>query len=116
MAQRDLHVQQHGDTVRDEHESDAGGPVGQGAQDEAVSKESPVAGHESDFDEASPAGRAEVLGARREEVAPGEEVEVKAGEGHDGVVHVELVLDHEVGGSVPDEAEVIVAAEERFKE
>ena len=116
MAQRDLHVQEHGDTVRDEHESDAGGPIGQGAQNETISENSPVAGHKSYFNAASPAGGAEVLGAWREEVAPGKEVEVEAGEGHNGVVRVELVLDHEVGGGVPDEVNVVEAAKEGLKE
>lgn len=43
---------------------------------------------------------------------PGQEVEVEAGDGHDGVVSVLLVGDEEVGGSVPDEGEVVEGAED----
>lgn len=39
---------------------------------------------------------------------PGEEVEVEAGDAHDGVVGVFLIGDEEVGGFVPGEDEAVV--------
>ena len=45
-------------------------------------------------------------------MAPGEEVEIEAGDGHDGVVDVCLVGDEDVAGGVPDEGEVVVGADD----
>lgn len=39
---------------------------------------------------------------------PGEEVEVEAGDAHDGVVGVFLEGDKDLGGLVPDVSEVVV--------
>ena len=46
VAERDLHVQGHGDDVADEHEGDAQGPRGNAEPEEAVAEEEPVACHE----------------------------------------------------------------------
>ena len=46
---------------------------------------------------------------------PGEEVEVKASNGHDRVVGVFLVGDEEVGRGVPDEGEVVEGREDGFE-
>ena len=46
VRERDLHVQRHGDDVRDEDEGDAQGPAGQGAPEEAVAEDEPIAEHE----------------------------------------------------------------------
>jgi len=49
-------------------------------------------------------------------VQPGEEVEVEAGDAHDGVVGVVLVLHGPVGGAVPVVGEVVVAGVEGVEE
>lgn len=116
VRERDLHVQRHCDDVRDEHERDAQGPGGEGAPEEAVAEEGPVAEHECDLGRARPGGGAEVCGAGRQQVQPGEEVEVEAGDGHDGVVGVGLVADGEVGEGVPDVGEVVVGGVEGLEE
>lgn len=64
MAQGDLNVQEHSDTMRDEHECNSDGPSGKCAPEESVAEYSPVAGHEENLNWASPPSRAEVGSAR----------------------------------------------------
>ena len=109
VGERDLHVQGHGDDVGDEDEGDAEGPGRDGAPEEEVAEEVPVAEHEGDFGRAGPGRGAEVGGAGGEQVQPGEEVEVEAGDAHDRVVRVMLDGDGEGGELVEDEGEVVVA-------
>ena len=116
VGEGDLHVQRHGDDVADEHEGDADGPGGEGAPEEAVAEEDPVGEHEGDFGRARPRRGAEVHGARGEQVQPGEEVEVEAGDAHDGVVGVFLVGYEEGRGRVPGEGEVVVGGVQRVEE
>ena len=108
VGEGDLDVQEHGDAVGDQDERDAYRPAGEGAPNEAIPEEEPVRQHCHDFDRTRPARGAEVGGAWRDEVAPGEEVEVEAGEGHDGVVGVLLDADCDLGDGVPDEFEAAV--------
>lgn len=110
VGEGNLRVERHGDDVGDEDEADAEGPGRDGAPEEEIAEEVPVAEHEGDFGGAGPGGGAEVYGAGVEEVQPGEEVEVEAGDAHDGVVSVFLVGDEEVGGLVPGEDEAVVVA------
>jgi len=81
VGEGDLDVQEHGDAVGDQDEGDSDGPGGESAPDEAVAEEEPVGEHCEDFYWTRPACGAEVGGARGDQVAPGEEVEVEAGEG-----------------------------------
>lgn len=54
VGEGDLHMQRHGDDVRDEDEDDTGGPVGKCAPEEAVSEQEPVARHEADLGRSNP--------------------------------------------------------------
>jgi len=112
VGEGDLDVQEHGDAVGYEDESYSRGPGREGEPDEAVAEEEPVGEHCEDFDWARPACGAKVGGAGGDEMAPGEEVEIEAGDGHDGVVDVCLVGDEDVAGGVPDEGEVVVGADD----
>ena len=64
VAQSDLNVQEHSDTMRDEDECNSNGPSGKCAPEESVAEYSPVAGHEENLNWASPPSRAEVGSAR----------------------------------------------------
>lgn len=110
VGEGDLDVEEHGDAVRDENEADAGRPVGEGAPEQAVAKDGPEARHEGHLEVAGPPGGAELRGARREQVRPREEVEVEAGDAHDGVISVLLPGHEHVGGLVPNEAELVEGA------
>jgi hypothetical protein len=115
VRQRDLHVQEHRHTVRDQHEADADRPRWQRAPQQAVAEERPVTRHHGQLDGARPPGGAKVRGTWREQVQPGEEVEVEASNGHDRVIGIFLVGDEEVGRSVPDEGEVVEGGEDGFE-
>ena len=108
VGQGDLHVQDHGDQMRDEDEADADGPAGQRAPDEQVAEDEPVARHEHELDRARPPRCAQLGRARGAQVAPGEDIEVEAGEGHDGVVGVFLVREEDFARAVPGELKVLV--------
>lgn len=73
VGEGDLDVQRHDGDVADDDEDDADGPGGQGAPDEAVAEEEPVAAHEGDLGRADPpaAGGVEAGRLRREDVQPG---------------------------------------------
>ena len=109
VRQGDLDMQRHGDDVRDENKQHAGGPVRQRAQQQAIAKEEPVASHEDNFRRTNPPGlaAAESRGSE-EDVDPREEVQVEAGDAHDGVVGVLLVGNEDFGGAVPDKSKVVV--------
>lgn len=91
VGEGDLDVEGHGDDVGDEDEGDAEGPGRDGAEEKEVAEENPVGEHEDDFGGAGPGGGTEVGAAGGEQVRPGEDVEVEAGDAHDGVVGVVLV-------------------------
>lgn len=110
-----LHVKDHGDGVGDENKRHARRPVGQGSPNEPVAKDGPEARHEGHLEVTRPPGRAELCAAGREEVAPREEVEVKAGDGHDGVVSIFLVRHEGVGGLVPDKLEFVEGGEDTLE-
>jgi hypothetical protein len=112
MAQGDLDVQEHGDTMRDEDECDSDGPSRESAPEKSVAKDSPVSSHEKDLNRASPPSRAEVGSARRHQMEPGQKVQIETGDGHDGVVGVLLVGHDVVGGGIPDEGEVVESAQD----
>lgn len=63
VGEGDLRVQGHGDDVGDEDEPYAEAPGGDGAPEEEVAEEVPVAEHESDLGGARPGCGAEVNGA-----------------------------------------------------
>lgn len=63
VGEGDLRVQGHGDDVGNEDEPYAEGPGGDGAPEEEVAEEVPVAEHESDLGGARPGCGAEVHGA-----------------------------------------------------
>ena len=112
VGEGDLDVEgERGEMAHEDKRHPEGGG-GDGAVEEAVAEEIPVAAHEGDFRGAGPGGGAEVGAAGGEQVQPGEDVEVEAGEGHDGVVGVFLVGEHEGAGGVPGEGEVVVGAVE----
>ena len=108
MGERDLHMQGHGDDVRDEHEGDAEGPGGEGAPEKQVPEEEPVCCHGYELCFSGPGCAAKIGGAGGEKVEPGEEVEVEAGDAHDGVVGIGLVGDGEGGEAVEVVSEVVV--------
>lgn len=108
VGEGDLHVQRHGDQVAGEDEDGAGSPGGNVAPEEDVEVEEEVGADAEDFGGARPPHFALGDGAGREEEAPGEDVEVEAGEGHDGVVGVLLHEDCDLGDGVPDEFEAAV--------
>ncbi len=116
VGEGDLHVQGHGDDVRDQDEGDAEGPGRDGAPEQEVAEDEPVAEHEGYFGRSRPGRRSEVGGAGGKKVQPREEIEVEAGDAHDGVVGVMLVLNRIVGGFVPDEGEIVVAGVDGFEE
>jgi len=113
VAQGDLNVQEHGDTMRDEHECDSDGPSGECAPEKSVSEHSPVASHEKDLDRACPPSRAEVGSTRRHQMEPGKKVQVESCDGHDRVVGVLLVGNEEVGSGIPNKGEVVEGTEDR---
>lgn len=47
---------------------------------------------------------------------PGEEVQVEAGDAHDGIVGEALIGDEEVGGGIPDKGEVVVGRTKGLEE
>ena len=104
--------------MRDQHERDAHRPVGQGAPQQEIAKDVPVAAHEEDLDGADPPGLAvaEGRGLGGEDVQPREEVQVEARDAHDGVVGVLLEGDEEVGDGVPGEGEVVVGGVDAAEE
>jgi hypothetical protein len=108
VGEGDLHVQRHGDQVAGEQEDGARGPSGDVAPEQDVEVEEEVDADAEDFGRASPPHLALGTGARREQEAPGEDVEVEAGEGHDGVVGVFLHCDGDGCYGVPDEFEAAV--------
>ena len=108
VRERDLHVQRHRDHVGDEDEGDAERPRRDAAPQHAVAEQHPVATHARDLDGAGPGRGAEVGAAAREQVAPGEHVQVEARDGHDGVVGVRLVGDDDGGEGVEEVGEVVV--------
>jgi len=111
VGEGDLHVERHGDDVGDQDEDDAGRPVGETAPEEAVAEEEPVAGHEGDLGRSNPPGAAlsKLRGLLREDVEPGEEVQVETSDAHDGVVSPALEGNEEICCGVPDEGEVVVS-------
>ncbi len=106
-------MERHGDDVRNQDEGDADGPRGQGTPDEAVAEPEPVASDESDLSWAYPRRDPTAAFRGRDQVVDGEDVEVEAGDSHDWVVGVLLVLDGKVGKSVPDESEVVICRAKR---
>lgn len=108
MRKGDLDVEWHGDKMAGKEEDGAARPGGHVAPEQDVEVEVEVAGYANDLDGSCPGGTATRDGPPREQVGPGEEVEVEAGDGHDGIVRVALVLHCPVGGGIPDEAEAIV--------
>lgn len=110
VGESDLHVQEQSDGVRDEDERNTSGPVRESLEKQMVPENVPVAGHHDEFDVASPPCGSKGGGARREKMQPGEEVEVEAGDAHDGIVGVFLVRDEEIGGTIPNEGEVVEGA------
>jgi hypothetical protein len=112
VAEGDLDVQKHGDAVGNEDKSNSDGPGGESAPQKSVAKDGPVASHEGNLNRAGPPSRAKVGGTGGHEVEPGEEVEVEASNGHDGVVRVLLVGDEEVGGGIPDKGKVVKGAQD----
>ena len=108
MREGDLRVEGHGDDVGYEHESHSERPGGDTAPEETVPENVPVAEHEYDLGGACPGRRPEVHATAIQQMQPGQQVEVEAGDAHDGVVGVFLVGDEEVGGGVPGEDEAIV--------
>ena len=112
VGEGDLDVEREGGEVADEDKRHTEGPGGDGAPEEPVAENVPVAAHEGDFGRARPSRGAEVCAAGGEQVQPGEDVEVEAGKGHDWVVGVFLVGEEEGAGGVPGEGEVVVGAVE----
>lgn len=108
VGQGDLDVEQHGDHVRDEDESDSGVPIGQGLEDEEVTENEPVAGHADEFGRTGPGGGTERFASSREQVAPTEDVQVEPGDGHDRVIRVLLVRNHQLARLVPHIGEIVV--------
>lgn len=116
VRERDLDVQRHGNDVRDEDEGHADRPGGEREPEETVTKEVPVACHAEHFSGARPGRGTFVRSARGDQVQPGEEVEVEAGNAHDGVVGVFLEPDGNLAGAVPGEVEVVVAGADGLEE
>ena len=54
VGQGDLDVQGHGGDVRHQHKGDAASPSGQGAPEEAVAEQEPVAAHEDNLGGSNP--------------------------------------------------------------
>lgn len=92
----------------DQDESDANRPARKGAPDYAVAEPEPVAGNEGNLSRPHPGCDTTAAFGSVDEVMDREEVEVEAGDTHDGIVGVLLVLDGEVGECVPDEGEVVI--------
>ena len=64
MGEGDLHVQRHGDDVRDQHKHDAKRPGWYAPPYETVPEQKPVHGHEGDLSGTRPRCGAEIRGAR----------------------------------------------------
>ena len=108
VREGDLHVQGHGDQVTGEDEDGAGGPGRDVTPEEHVEVEEEVGADAEDFSGARPPHLALGAGARGEEEAPREDIEVKACEGHHWVVGVLLHVDCDGGDGVPDEFEAAI--------
>ena len=93
MGEGDLDVQGKGEDVADEDKCDAERPSRDAAPEEEVAEEVPVAKHEPDLRWPSPRSGTEVLRTGRQEMQPGENVEIEAGDEHGGVIGVLLVPD-----------------------
>ena len=118
MRKCDLDVQRHCDNVRHEHKHDADGPSGKRSPKQAVSEQKPIARHECDLRGSNPPRLATTQARRpfRKNMKPRQEVEVEPSDAHDGVVGISLVRHEEVGGSVPNECEVVVAGSKGLEE
>lgn len=110
VREGDLYVQGHSDQVAGEEEDGARGPGGDVAPEQDVEIEEEVDADADDFGGARPPHGALVAGARGDQEAPGEDVEVEAGDGHDGVVGVFLDGDGDGSDGVPEEFEAAVVA------
>lgn len=108
MRQCNLDMQRHSDDVRYQDEGDANRPGGKGPPDDAVAEPEPITGNEGDFGWSHPGCDTASAFWGVDEVVDGEEIEVEAGDAHDWVVGVLLVLDGKVGKCVPGEGEVVV--------
>lgn len=108
VRERDLHVQRHGYQVAGQEEESAGGPGRDVAVQQHVEVEHEVDGDAGDFGRASPPRFAFGVRAWGKQVAPGEEVEVEARDGHDGVVGVFLDSDGDGRDGVVEEFEAWV--------
>ena len=109
-------MERHGDDVGDEDEGDSHRPRGNGAPEDEVAKPEPVAGNEGNFEGPYPGGHAACLAWMGDEVVDGEDVQVEAGDTHDGVVGVFLIGDNEVGEGVPHECKVVVGGVDGLEE
>ncbi len=116
VREGDLDVQGHGDDVRHEHKGNAQGPGGDAAPEQAIPKKEPVAAHKSNLHRPSPGCGAEVCATAREQMAPGKDVEIEAGDAHYRVVGVGLVGDGEGGELVEEVGEVVVGGVEGAQE
>ena len=79
------------------------------AVQEDVEVEEGVDGDACNFGRPCPPRLALCLGARGEQMCPGEEVQVEARDCHDRVVSVLLIWNGEGGNGVPEVAHVVVA-------
>jgi hypothetical protein len=114
VREGDLDMQDNGRHVREDDEGDADGPRRQVQPNEAVAEKIPVAAHEGNLQRTGPPGSAQLSRPRAHQVQPRQHVEVEPGKGHDRVVCVLLDRDHEVGGAVPGEGEVVERGEDGF--
>lgn len=110
VGEGDLDMQQDRDRMGQQNEGHTGWPVRQGAPDERITKQSPVARHEDDLEPSRPPCGSKLRSARRKKVEPGEDVEVEPGNSHNGVVSVFLVGHKDIGGLIPHEGEVVEGA------
>ena len=117
VGEGDLDMQGHSGEVRDEDEQDAVLPGGDAERVDEVAEPEEIPEDGEDFRGTGPQRAAHVGRAGFEQVRPGEEVEVEARGGHDGVVGVGLEAQGEVGDGVVDEDEaVVVGGGEGFEE
>lgn len=103
VRERELHVQEYGDHVRGEHESDADGPGGQRAPDQELAVERPVARHEGKLNRAHTRRSTKLCCTLRAYVQPAQHVEIEPRKGHHGTVGVTLVGNQQLGRTIPRE-------------